>query len=600
MTPRIFVPTRALFGLALALPLLAACSNDAPEQGELMLSITTDMAVPNDIDRVVWSVTLDGETKPFATETVELAKGTDLPLTLAIQAGPKTTAPITVRVEGRKGAAPSILRVSREAKLVVPKDRVATLQLPLSWLCSGANLSEPCEAGTTCEAGHCVDTLLATASLPDFQPSQQLECYDVTACLPSAILTSVGPLTLKAGREVPCGILGTKLLGPDADVNVALEVSHERVGNYGFCGPFGECFVPLHRADTPEGWHVLDNGDTPAIELPRAVCEDSQTSITRVAISRASPRCPSDRGDRPLCSPSRAKECLVAPVCPVTSPESAWAGYACTDADPQDDHPDLIKCWSPPALSSAGDPQNDGRWCCLRGQPASDDPLLIDDMQGGPQIKLEAPQGHFAGWWYAEIPDGSGDLSPPPEPSLYTYRQFDEPVGPPGGPQFHAAACLSSKGFHGWFALEGFYFGSTVGIYGSDARDVSEYAGISFWGWANEPFPDDPLAVSVSFPNVQASDQPGSECITAADGTTRCDSYFEEVALTGEWKHYVVRWEDLAQTQEDWGQFRFHAFNPQVYAINFAVAGAGPDFTSQPFEFCVTDVRFEPKAEVSQ
>jgi hypothetical protein len=612
MATGVSVRARALFGLALAL-LAAACSSDAPKQGELMLSIATDMAVPNDIDRVVWSVTLDGETEPFRTETVELATGTDLPLTLAIQAGPKTTAPITIRVEGRKGELPSsLLRISREAKVVVPKDRVAKLELPLSWLCGGANLSAPCKDGTTCQAGHCVDSVVAPASLPDFQPSEEHDCYDVTACLTSATLTSVGPITLKAGREVPCGILGTKLLGPDADVNVALEVSNEQVGNYGFCGPFSECFVPLHRADTPEGWHVLDNGDTPAIELPIAVCEDAQTSITRVAVVRASPRCPSDHGDRPLCSPPQEKACLVAPVCPVTSPESAWAGYACTDAAPQDDHPDLLKCWSPEAPGSTGDTPNDGRWCCLRGLDApemkkeraregfSDDPLLIDDMQAGPQIKLEPPAGHFAGWWYAEIPDGSGDLSPAPEPSLYSYRQFDEPVGPPGGPKFHAAACLSSKGFHGWLALEGFYFGSKAGTYDSDARDVSEYAGISFWGWAKEPFPDDPLAVSVSFPNVQASQEPGSECITVADGATRCDSFFEEVALTAEWKHYVVRWEDLAQTEQDWGQMHFNTFNSQIYAINFAVSGAGPDFMSQPFEFCVTDVRFEQKAEAPQ
>jgi hypothetical protein len=595
MATRVSVRSPALFGLALAL-LAAACSSDAPKQGELMLSIATDMAVPNDIDRVVWSITLDGETEPFKSRTVELAKGTDLPLTLAIQAGPKTTAPITVRVEGRKGDPPSLLRVSREAKVLVPRDRVAQLELPLSWLCSGANLSAPCEDGTTCQAGHCVDIAVATASLPDFEPSPARDCYDVTACLPSATLIPSGPITLKSGRQVACGVLGTKLLGLDADVNVALEVNNEQVGNYGFCGPFGECFIPLHRDATPAGWHVLDNGDTPAIELPPAVCENSNTSVARVAIVRASPRCPSDQGDRPLCSPPEEKTCLVAPVCPVTSPESAWAGYACTDVDPQDDHPDLLRCWSPAAPGSEGETSTDGRWCCLRGQNASDDPLLIDDMQGGPQIKREPPEGHLAGWWYAEIPDGSGDLSPSPEPSLYTYRQFDEPVGPPGGPEFHAAACLSSKGFHGWLALEGFFFGGKLNAYSTDMLDVSEYAGISFWGWAREPFPNDPLSVMVQFPNVQASTEPDAECL-GADGATRCDSFFKEVPLTGEWKRFVVRWEDLAQTEQDWGQIRFAAFKPQIYSIQFGVTGAGPNFMSQAFEFCVADVRFEEKTE---
>jgi hypothetical protein len=218
-----------------------------------MLSIATDMAVPNDIDHIIWSITLDGETTPYATDTVELARGTDLPLTLGIEAGPKTAAPITVRVEGRKGVAPSLLRVSREARVVVPKDRVLKLELPLSWLCSAANVSEPCAAGTTCQAGHCVDKNVATASLPDFEPSPARDCYQVTDCLTSASSEPVGPFKLKSGREVPCGVSGIGPLGPDADVNVVLRVRNERVGNYGFCGPFGECFIPLRRSDTAEG-----------------------------------------------------------------------------------------------------------------------------------------------------------------------------------------------------------------------------------------------------------------------------------------------------------------------------------------------------------
>jgi hypothetical protein len=596
MSPHPSVLTRLLLGSALAL-LAAACGTDTPEQGELMLSVTTDMAVPNDIDRVVLSVTLDGETTPYKTQTVELAHGEDLPITLAIQAGKRTTAPITVRVEGRKGDAPSLLRVSREARVMVPKHRVAELKLPLSWLCTGANLSEVCEEGSTCQAGHCVAAAVATASLPDFEPSRARDCYDVTACVPGGTLVQVGPITLRSGREVPCGILGTKLLGSDANVNVVLEVTNERVGNYGFCGPYGECYVPLHRAATAEGWHTLENGDTPAIELPPAVCENSTKSITRAVIVRASPSCPSDQGERPLCSPAEQRGCRAAPVCPTTSPEPAWVGYACTDADPRDDRPDLLKCWSPTAPSSDGDTPNDGRWCCLRGQEPSSDPLLIDDMQGGPQIKLTRPEGHVAGWWFADIPDGSGDLSPPQEPSLYTYRQFDEPVGPPNGPKFHTAACLSSTGFRGWQALEGFFLSGTADGYLTDVFDVSQYAGISFWGWAKEPFPNDPLGVSVTFPNVQASDRPGSECITASKGAKRCDSFQKEVALNGEWQRFVVRWEDLAQSEQEWGQARFLFFKPQIYSVYFAVTGAGPDRMSQPFEFCVTDVRFEKKAE---
>jgi hypothetical protein len=603
MPTHVFARSRRLLGSSLVL-LTCGCSTVAPPQGELMLSIATDMAVPNDIDRVFWSITLEGEMTPFASGTVELTSAGDLPLTLAIEAGPKTKAPVTVRVEGRKGLAPSLLRVSRQAEVVVPKDRVAKLELPLSWLCSGANLSEPCAAGATCQAGHCVAAAVETASLPDFEPSPARDCYDVTKCLKSATLEPVGRIKLKSGREVPCGIMGTSLLGAHADVNLALEVRNENVGSYGFCGPFNECFVPLSRTATADGWHVLDNGDIPAIELPPAVCENSKRSISRVAIVHASPRCPSDLADRPLC-PAPEKGCLEdSHICPPTSPRSDWVGYSCSDVNPQDLDAGLLKCWLPVSPEADAATTPDGRWCCLRRRdatdetPTVDDPLLIDDMQGGPQIKLAAPQDQTAGWWHTDIPEGSGDLSPAPEPSLYVYRQFDEPVGPADGPKFHAAACLTSSGFHGWLALQGFYFGGKVGTYGAEARDVRGYAGISFWGWAHEPFPDASLGVSVTFPNVQTSHEVGSECV-ATDGGKFCDNFFKEVALTAEWKHYVVRWDELAQTQQDWGQVRFEDFKPQIHGIDFTVAGAGPQFASQPFDFCIADVRFEPKAETT-
>jgi len=591
---------RALVSSGLAVIALG-CGDEAQRQGELMLSVTTDMAVPIDMDRVVWSVTLNGESAPYATRTVEVASGTDFPLTLAVEAGPHTRAPVTIRVEGRKGSEPSLLRASREATLTVPNDRVAELELPLSWLCSEPNLPEGCSEGTTCQAGHCVNAAVSTASLPEFQPVAARDCYDVSACLSSARLGPAGPVTLASGRQVACGISGTTWLGTDANVNVAVEVKNDAIGNYGFCGPFGRCFIPLHRDSEPEGWRVLDNGPVPAIELPSIVCEKSGTSITRIAVMRTSPSCPADRGDRALCSPALTAGCLPAAVCPPTSPEGAWAGYACTDASPFDDQPDLIECWAPPVDTSVIATTNDGRWCCLKGQEPANDPLLIDDMTAGPQIKLHAPPGEVAGFWFADTPDGSGQLEPAPEPSLYSYRQFDEPVTPANGPTLHAAACLRSDGFRGWLAMEGFVFRVKPGAYELDTIDVSDYEGISFWAWAAEPFPDAPLSVKVNFVNTQTSTEPGSECITPEDGVSRCEDFYERVSLTSEWKQYFVRWADIHQSRDDdWGQFYFDAFAPEVYATTFTVAGAGPDVVSQPFDFCVADIRFLKKTEPSR
>jgi hypothetical protein len=601
-----FSRTRAVLGLTLA-TLASGCGDDPQPKGALMLSITTDMAVPNDIDRLKWSITLDGETTPFATEMVELASGTDLPVTLAIKAGRNTQLPITVRVEGHKGgdssSPPTITappKVAREARLRMPQDRVATLDLHLSWLCSPANLAEACEASTTCQAGHCVDAAVQTASLPEFQARPALECQDVTACLHDRVtFTAVGSHQLKSGKKVACGIVGATSLGPDADVTVLLVVNNDRAGNYGFCGLNNDCYIPLRRGETPESWRVIENGETPAIELPSAVCENSTKSVTQVAIVRSSAICPSAHGYRPLCSPEEKQGCLpVDEVCPSTSPKNDWVGYACTGAArPTDDHPDVAKCWSAPGLDSDVHTPNDGRLCCLKSKqssdPLHDDPLLIDDMSAGPQVKLEPAPGHIAGWWFSDYPYGSGHLIPAPDPSLYTYREFKKPVGPPGDPKFSVAACLSSRGFRGWEAIQGFHFASKPGTAGQTVLDVGKYDGISFWGWAHEPL-NAPRAVEVHFDNVQVSTEPSSECVSPA---AICESYFKEVTLTSEWKRYFVRWADLGQSEDEWGQMRFDGFKPQIYNAYFSVRGAGPDFVSQPFEFCIADIRFEQAHE---
>jgi hypothetical protein len=263
------------------------------------------------------------------------------------------------------------------------------------------------------------------------------------------------------------------------------------------------------------------------------------------------------------------------------------------------EHPELLQCWSVPGENGEISVPDDGRHCCLKGQTPATDPLVIDDMQGGPQIKLKPHDGDFAGWWIADFPDGSGDLEPRPRPALYQYRQFEPPVGPAGGPPIHAAACLKSRGFWGYWAYEGFHFQGKHGAYGGVALDVSEYDGLSFWGWAASPFTDAPLTIQVMFPNVQASWESGSDCIKKEDGASRCDSFFQEVTLTSEWKQYFVRWETLHQSETDWGQFYFDPFEPRIYMTQFGIVGAGPKVASQPFEFCIADIRFTQRKDTA-
>jgi len=373
---------------------------------------------------------------------------------------------------------------------------------------------------------------------------------------------------------------------------VALLVNSDRVGTSGFCSDPDHCFVPLQRSDTAEGWRVRDNGDTPTIELPAAVCENSPASISQVAVVEVTPSCPAIQVDQPLCSPPDGSVCLVRNVCPSDWPENDWIGYVCSGGNPASSRPNLLNCWSPPA-DADDTSSSDGRWCCLTGQEPSDDPLLLDDMTKGPQIKRKPQPDQNAGWWFADIPGGSGDLLPGLGTALYTYRHFDEPVGAPEGPQFDRAACLSSSGFRGWFALEGFNFATDKATGRPALLDVNGYAGINFWAWADEPFTDDPLSVVVTFPNSQASAEPDSPCVVDGSGTTRCESFYEELNLTSQWQHYFVRWDELHQSARDWNQIRYEDFERQIYAVTFGVKGAGPTIMSQPFDFCIADIRFE-------
>ena len=222
---------------------------------------------------------------------------------------------------------------------------------------------------------------------------------------------------------------------------------------------------------------------------------------------------------------------------------------------------------------------------------------LIDDMSGGPQVKLEPSPGHAAGVWWTSLGEGSGPLWPAPPPSLYTYRTFDPPITPPNGPEIKAAACMSSSGFFGYVAMQGLYFSEKIGAYGFVPRDLSEFTGISFWGWAPAPFPDAPLSIEVEFPNHDTKwGDKTSPCWTPEDGSKRCDNFQKDVVLTDQWEPVTVRWDELHQSFDEWQPPQYRppgGFDrTSVDSIIFTVLGAQPAVRSQPFEFCVAHIYF--------
>jgi len=579
--------------LLMTAALASACSDPESSGGEVMVVVTTDMAVPTDFDRLTWSVTLDGDTEPIRQGTVELEGNADFPATLAIAAGPKATEPVTIRIEGRSRDIQDLVRVTREATLRIPEAGTAKLAMPLSWLCSDANLPTPCDEGQTCKAGTCADAAVLDSSLPTYEPLTPRECADVVECFAEI---TFGWLPARDAETGDCTIEGR--VGDDANVNVVLAIDNERVGNYGFCGPLNECHVILPREDGPEGWQLSSTAEgTPVIKLPGALCQGAAAqNIRGVDLLGIKPGCPNYERETPLCPPP-ADTCLSAEICP--SPwGDAWPGFACSGpVAPLDVNPGVQGCWHPELAPGQPWTAVNGRWCCTTGQEPSEDELLIDDMSGGPQIKLAPPEGQVAGVWWTSLGEGSGPLSPAPYPSLFTYRTFDPPIEPANGPEITSAACLSSPGFLGYVAMLGFYFGEEKVTHERTPWDLSEYTGISFWGWAAEPFPDASLSIEVEFPNADTNwSDPDAACYTPVDRSKRCDNFQADVALTGQWKQYFVRWDELHQSFEDWNPPQYKppgGFDrTTVNSTIFTVHGASRDIASQPFDFCVAHVSF--------
>jgi hypothetical protein len=574
-----------------AAAVLAACGGNEAKPGEVMLVISTDMAVPSDLDAIDWSVTLEGGSKPFQSGTLALTSNLDLPATLSIAAGSHTTAPVTVHVAGRKGEGSSAeVRVTRDERIIVRNDGVSRLDVPLQWLCSDANLATACPQGWTCEAGQCVAVPLSDAAeLPAYSAANTPDCFDVTSCFAG--------FRVKPPQRDPttgtCTVTGTSTLGASADVNLALAVDTTGVGAYGFCGIEGECLIPLHRGTGAAEWQTAISNQGPAVVLPDATCDDQTHSTKYVIAADLSASCPASSSSRPFCA-SAPSSCEEAPICPGSWPAAAWQGFACTGGEqPIASHPELLVCWTPDLTSDSVPASANGRWCCTQGEPPSNEPLVIDDMSGGPVLKNEPNEGEAPGWWYTSLASGSGDIWPPPPPALFTYREFTPPEQPVDGPPISRAACVKSQGFLGYVAMEGFFFSQLPHAYGASPYDVSSYSGISFWARSWDPL-NAPLSVQVDVPNVDTYTEARSTCWGADGSNNRCDDFHETLTLHAEWQKLTVRWDELAQSREDWDppQVRFDHFTPEAYTVNFMALGAAPGVMSQPFDFCVAHVSF--------
>lgn len=263
----------------------AGCSTDAePARGQLMLVLGTDMAVPSGVDQVR-AVVLRGP-EVLYYDDIELAPdgSATLPGTFAIVAGDETPE-ISVEVTGFGPDATGARTARTFAKVVtaVPTTRLATLHMPVEWLCDGSVLAfggdqftSACERDDgverACVGGECVPVAVDEATLPDYDPAEVFggghgpsdplaRCFDVATCF--SRVRTVEP-------DDECSVED-----PGTALNFGLRVSAEEGG---ICDETEtpRCTVPLDR-DERRGWRLREDG---RIQLPPAVCE-------RIANNRA-------------------------------------------------------------------------------------------------------------------------------------------------------------------------------------------------------------------------------------------------------------------------------------------------------------------------
>jgi hypothetical protein len=258
--------------------------------GQLILSIESDMALPDQIDTIRIEVLVRGALY-FGNDYEVGENALLMPATLTLVAGDGPPTPVLVRVIGKKGTR---TRTLRETTTTVPEGRVAFLPMPVQWLCDDAvmpgaqgDVVSTCGDGYTCSGGRCVERDVPETELLDYTPElvyggaptpEEGQCFDTLNCM---ALGAVAEPDDQCTIAKPHGGLG---------INVAL-----RVLNDGICDEAsGACFVPLH-ADNDDGFRELND----RLQLPGAVCDRLRAgrvsavvvSTTCATRSAASPAC---------------------------------------------------------------------------------------------------------------------------------------------------------------------------------------------------------------------------------------------------------------------------------------------------------------------
>lgn len=280
---------------------LVACSaGDGPPRSQLVLAFQSDLKLPDDISQVLLSVESRGNLL-FAEAYPVGPSGVKLPATLTLHDPEDAVKPVTIRLVGLSPR--NEARTLKETQTTIPSRRSALLRVPVEFLClddkSVANpdelaavATEParvvtrlarssCGDGRTCNAGDCVDSVVDSATLPDFDEKIVFGggttggggvCFDVQGCFASAVTV---PPDDACTIPAPQGDLGR--------VNVGILPKARREGERpdGVCDEAGRCVVVL-SGESAGGWR----SEAGRLRLPKAVCEKGLEVVVTAACAR--------------------------------------------------------------------------------------------------------------------------------------------------------------------------------------------------------------------------------------------------------------------------------------------------------------------------
>ena len=291
-----------------ALGALGAGLGCAEAPGELILVMQTDMSLPEDIDTLRIEVSRDGIPR-YEQDFPSLGTDTGIKLPATIGIVPNEEAPSAsaqIRVSARAGG---VVRAVREVITQVPEGRVATLHVPIEFLCLGSaepqldgegNVVGVCPDGTTCEAGVCRRSELEEDELealpeyasndvfgdPEDDPEKKQKCLDVALCFTAPRQVAIDQESCTLAAE-----------GLADDINVALVTETE-----GMCNGDG-CFVALN-AGAASGWTRLEDG---RIQLPLGACQPEpalgRLPVLDAAVVEVKAGCPRKTITLPTCGP---------------------------------------------------------------------------------------------------------------------------------------------------------------------------------------------------------------------------------------------------------------------------------------------------------